>query len=170
MEIENKSRREFLANLTKSLGACACAVAVGNILTSCESYTALESPSQGITKVMDITSSENITKPIFRTWLQSVGGAGRAVFDDANYSIPIILVRISETEIACFSTLCTHDNCYGDEVAIPSSANPYIKCGCHNSMFDPYKNGKVIQGPAEKPLKQFKSSFNKDTNILTIDF
>ncbi len=171
MKINNNSRREFLINLTKSLGVCSCAAIAGSILSSCENFTELTASSQGITKVIDITSPTDIPKELHRNLLQSIGGGGKAVFDDANYSIPVILVRVSETEIACFSSLCTHDNCYGDDLSVPISMDrPLISCGCHGSTFDPHENGKAVVGPAEKPLKQFKTSFVKETNILTIEF
>ena len=161
----------MLANLS---GVCTCAILAGGLLTSCETFTELTSPNQGITKTIDISSEKDIPNVLFRTRLlaeEGVYGAGGVVsIPGANYSIPVVLVRISEDEIFCFSSLCTHDNCYGNNMNPPDFDVTYIRCGCHNSKFDPNQNGKVIQGPAEKPLKQFKTEFDKTTNIVTIYF
>ncbi len=85
---------------------------------------------------------------------------------------------MADLSISCFSTLCTHDNCFGDDVLIPTGYvfmdgkkyNPVIQCGCHGSQFDVFQNGKAVVGPAEKSLKRFPTEFNPETNILTIKF
>ncbi len=56
-----------------------------------------------------------------------------------------LLTRTSQTSVACFSTVCTHEGCTvkpdGKELA----------CPCHGSTFEA-TTGKVLGGPAPTPL------------------
>jgi Rieske Fe-S protein len=72
---------------------------------------------------------------------------------------PIIVSRISETEVAAYSSKCTH---FGCEVPLPE--NNVITCQCHGSKFD--AGGKVIHGPANKPLMAFAASLSG--SVITI--
>lgn len=53
---------------------------------------------------------------------------------------------------------CTHQN---NQLA--PNGNGYT-CDLHGSKFD--KDGKVIKGPAEKPLKQYKTIINNDKLLI----
>lgn len=84
--------------------------------------------------------------------LAKVGGAMK-IPNPLDAKKPIIVSRISETEVAAFSSKCTH---FGCEVPIPE--NNVITCQCHGSKFD--AGGKVINGPASKPLQAFAASLS----------
>lgn len=60
---------------------------------------------------------------------------------------PIALYRISDSEFVALYLQCTHQGC---EVR---PHNTVLSCPCHGSEYDP--KGKVLEGPAERPLKQF---------------
>ena len=180
MNNENKlDRRNFLKNSAGAVATCACASALGAALTSCETYTALDEPSQGIEKIVNIDTDLTFPIPLTKELFKKKGFGAKITFPDVNYGIPIILVRIDENTIDCYSTLCPHDNCFGNDVTAPkgyydspASFKDFrlIYCSCHGSRFDPFQNGKAVTGPAEKPLKKFPTSFDKETNILTIKF
>jgi len=76
-----------------------------------------------------------------------------------NKKRPIIVSRISDTEIAAFSSKCTHWGC-----EVQAGASNTITCPCHHSVFD--MKGTVIHGPAKKNLEQFSASING--SIVTI--
>ena len=172
-------RRDFLKSSAGVVASCTCASALGSTLTSCESYTALETPSQGIDKKVNIDTDLTFPFPLTKETFKKKGFGAKITFPDVNYGIPLILVRIDENTIDCYSTLCPHDNCFGNDVAAPKGyyETPpsykdfrLITCACHGSRFDPFQEGKAVTGPAEKPLKKFPTSFDKETNILTIKF
>ena len=51
--------------------------------------------------------------------------------------------------ILAYSAFCTHAGCFIENYRTEEQA---IYCHCHNSMFDPRTNGKVVGGPAQAPL------------------
>jgi Rieske Fe-S protein len=57
----------------------------------------------------------------------------------------VIVSRTSDSAVAAFSAICTHQGC----TVAPKGAD--LVCPCHNSVFDAL-TGAVKQGPAKKPL------------------
>ncbi|MFW6138871.1 MAG: ubiquinol-cytochrome c reductase iron-sulfur subunit [Spirochaetota bacterium] len=90
-----------------------------------------------------------------------LGNPGGAVYIQVEgEGMPVIVHRISEDEVAAFSSRCTHAGC---KVELPE--NGEIVCPCHRSRFD--AEGKVISGPADKDLKQFSAQIEGSTIIIT---
>ena len=60
--------------------------------------------------------------------------------------------------ILAFSKICTHAGCAIDLYRNPKfpvlEPHPALVCPCHYSTFDPFTGGKVIYGPAGRPLPQ----------------
>ena len=58
--------------------------------------------------------------------------------------------------ILAYSKICTHAGCainlYRKPTFAPVEPNPALVCPCHYSTFDPARAGKVIFGPAGRPL------------------
>ena len=164
MKEENK-RRRFLKDSVKVLGGCVCAATVLPLVQSCENYIRKESPASGITIEIDVTEYDYL--------MNRINYGVKFAFEGVNYGIPVLVTRLSETEFACFSTLCTHAHCSGEDMKPPLGnfgIFAYIQCNCHGSQFDPYNDGKPVKGPAERALKQFPTSFDPGTNILSIEF
>lgn len=152
-------RREFLVKSAAAFGLCAGAAA---FLNSCEFFNEKPAKQSGITHVVDVSEEQ---------FLQYDGYAVMKTFEDVNFAIPVIIVRLAEGEFVCFSSLCTHNNCYGDAIALPRPPQrPEIGCTCHGSQFDPYDGGKPVKGPAERALKSFPTEFDSEKNLLTIFF
>ncbi len=177
--MEDKNRREFLSLGIKTIGICTCATGLATLLNSCEFYNEIQPSSQGITKIINIdTDIDYKSNKIEREYFDFKGFGVKIRIPDVNYGVPLILVRMSDEKIICFSSLCTHDNCFGDEVTAPTgyfdrpdlADYRLIVCSCHGSQFDPWQEGKAILGPAEKPLKQFKTEYDNTTKILKIFF
>jgi Rieske Fe-S protein len=73
----------------------------------------------------------------------------------------VLLVRIDPSRLSApgrsraaegvvaYTAICTHSGC---EVSdwIPESQT--LSCPCHDSLFDPKEEGKVVDGPAPRPL------------------
>ena len=51
--------------------------------------------------------------------------------------------------VMAYSAFCTHAGCFIENY---QTEGQVIFCHCHNSMFDPRANGKVVGGPAQAPL------------------
>jgi ubiquinol-cytochrome c reductase iron-sulfur subunit len=60
--------------------------------------------------------------------------------------------------IVAFSKICTHAGCaialYRKPTFAPVEPRPALVCPCHYSTFDPADGGKVLFGPAGRPLPQ----------------
>jgi ubiquinol-cytochrome c reductase iron-sulfur subunit len=60
--------------------------------------------------------------------------------------------------ILAFSKICTHAGCavsmFRYPLFAPKVPRPALVCPCHYSTFDPARGGKVIFGPAGRPLPQ----------------
>jgi cytochrome b6-f complex iron-sulfur subunit len=61
----------------------------------------------------------------------------------------VFIVRAKEGYFYAISAVCTHLGC----IANWKSEDDIIACPCHGSKFD--KEGKVIEGPAPRPLTRF---------------
>ena len=60
--------------------------------------------------------------------------------------------------VVAYSKICTHAGCaialYRTPLYEPTSSKPALICPCHYSTFDPAAGGKVLFGPAGRPLPQ----------------
>ncbi|MFP4528184.1 MAG: ubiquinol-cytochrome c reductase iron-sulfur subunit [Candidatus Kapaibacterium sp.] len=160
----NINRRKFFIDAGKIAGVCGCGLASISLLNSCEHYWEKESNLSGIDKIINIDEE---------SYLQKIGYGIKKSYKDVNYGIPVMIIRISDKEFVCFSTLCPHDNCFGDDVQSPLGNFQnfkYITCTCHGSKFDPYDGGKPVVGPAEKPLASYPTEYLEHNNQLIIHF
>jgi len=66
----------------------------------------------------------------------------------------IIITRPTETTVAAFSAICTHQGC----TVRPAGAE--LDCPCHGSVFD--LKGAVLQGPAQRPLPAVRVAISGD--------
>jgi Rieske Fe-S protein len=71
---------------------------------------------------------------------------------------PIYLYRFSDTEYSALWMKCSHQ---GSEL---QASGDHLYCSSHGSEFD--KNGKVMQGPADKNLRTFTVSVSGDKIII----
>jgi nitrite reductase/ring-hydroxylating ferredoxin subunit len=74
----------------------------------------------------------------------------------------ILIVRTSATAFQAVTDTCTHAGCAVGYV--PSRKR--IRCPCHGSEYQ--VDGTVLLGPASRPLKQYATAHDADTNVLTI--
>lgn len=115
--------------------------------------------------------------------LNYLGSGVTKQFPQINYGIPVIIVRVKKEnkvdDFKCFSGMCTHDQCFGkDKVRAPLKIETLpqnikvcrVVCTCHGSEFNLLDGGKVLKGPAEKPLREFKCEFFPQSNTLRIHY
>jgi Rieske Fe-S protein len=147
MDTKNYTRREFLST-SSAYGAAA--VVMGSAAGSKILAMSKSAPVPMKAIIIDISRSE----------YSSLAKAGQALkIPNPHDKRPIIVNRVSETEVAAFSSKCTH---WGCEVELP--VNGIITCNCHHSEFT--DSGKVIKGPAKKDLSRFSASLSG--SIITI--
>jgi len=72
-------------------------------------------------------------------------------------NVPAVLIH-TESGFSALSLVCTHLGCSvsGDEQG--------FACPCHGSRFD--LDGKVMQGPATKPLVSLRIEVTEDNNLI----
>jgi Rieske Fe-S protein len=77
----------------------------------------------------------------------------------------VLFVRESEERVRAFNPTCTHKQCTVEY----SKDKQRLICPCHGSNYD--LGGKVLNGPAEKPLQVYDASLDSANNriILTVE-
>ena len=69
----------------------------------------------------------------------------------------IIITRPTETTVAAYSAICTHEGC------TVKPAGKELDCPCHGSVFD--LKGAVLSGPARGPLGTVKVALSGDNVV-----
>jgi nitrite reductase/ring-hydroxylating ferredoxin subunit len=154
-----EERRSFLQKGLSTAGIILSAGAVSTLLNSCEDEikNPIDPPSEGETlNIADISE------------LAVVGGATKRTILNLQ-SQALVIVRVSDTEFLVASELCSHQKC---PVNLPGTdGNDNIRCPCHGAEFST-TDASVISFPSdgttEAPLKTYPSTFDAETNILTI--
>lgn len=130
MTAELHSRRTVLTT-----GATVAGVAVGTVaLAACGS----SDDSKSGTAQAPIAAGT----PLVALDEVPVGQAKAAKAPDGS---DVIVSRTSDSAVAAFSAICTHQGC----TVAPKGAD--LVCPCHGSVFNAL-TGEVKQGPANKPL------------------
>lgn len=82
---------------------------------------------------------------------------------------PVVVVRLETREIVAYSKICTHAGCaialYRKPTFADVQPKPALVCPCHYSTFDPADHGKVLFGPAGRPLPQLPLLVDGDGNL-----
>ena len=90
-------------------------------------------------------------KPLAKLSDIKVGEAISATGPDGG---DIIITRPTETTVAAYSAICTHQGC------TVKPAGKELDCPCHGSVFD--LKGAVLNGPAQRPLRAVQVSLSGD--------
>jgi len=90
--------------------------------------------------------------------LKSVGGSIAIKVRDKL----LLLVRDGATTVRAFNPVCTHRQC----VVAFNAGDKKIKCPCHGSQFD--LDGRVIHGPASRPLEIYPAELVNEQVIVTL--
>ncbi len=90
---------------------------------------------------------------------------GSVVFDCgqiAGFSDPIVVIRKDAATVVALDARCTHTGC---TVAFQSNRGD-LECPCHGSTYD--LGGKVLVGPATRPIRAFSTTFDGTTIVITV--
>jgi ubiquinol-cytochrome c reductase iron-sulfur subunit len=67
--------------------------------------------------------------------------------------------------ILCYSKICTHVGC---PISLYEQQTHHVLCPCHQSTFDLADNGKVIFGPAHRPLPQLPLGLDEEGYLIAM--
>lgn len=67
--------------------------------------------------------------------------------------------------ILCFSKICTHVGC---PISLWEQQTHHLLCPCHQSTFDLGHGGKVIFGPAHRPLPQLRIDVDDEGYLIAV--
>ena len=90
--------------------------------------------------------------------LTAAGGA--LVVDTATDTI--MVVRVSDTQVAALSAICTHSGCEN----LYTASTMQLDCPCHGSQFS--LTGAVLRGPARRALRTYTATLTDTTITITL--
>ncbi|NRQ51035.1 cytochrome bc1 complex Rieske iron-sulfur subunit [Aeromicrobium stalagmiti] len=67
--------------------------------------------------------------------------------------------------ILCYSKICTHVGC---PISLWEQQTHHLLCPCHQSTFDLADNGKVVFGPAHRPLPQLPLGLDDEGYLIAM--
>jgi Rieske Fe-S protein len=138
------TRRIFLS----TVGQAACAATIVSPLAGFSAF-AKQKTMNPVT--LDLTKPDNQA-------LTKIGGALK-IPNPLNKKRPLIVIRLSETEVTALSSKCTHLYC-----ELPLPVDGVMTCPCHKGQFN--TSGAVLKKPPKKPLQKFGAVLQGD--IITI--
>jgi Rieske Fe-S protein len=138
------NRRGFLEHSLGALGGLPAAA----LLASCASLvTRTVTPVNGTLR-LPLAHYPELGEP---------AGSLRVVPEGA--AEPVYVLRLADGQFAALSPICTHLGC---TVEI---ADARLVCPCHGSTYA--RDGRVVQGPAERPLARYRTELESD-DVLVI--
>ena len=148
MKPENSlSRRHFLE------GCAACAL--GAALIGCASDSGGSGKTQAVAQGGDFVIKD-------ATQVEALDNGNALPFEFPG-GVAGLLFRTKAGELGAVNAVCTHAGC----IVNWSAENPAkaFGCPCHGSVFT--VDGKVVQGPANKPLARYKVKLQGGDAVLT---
>ena len=146
------TRRAFCVQACQ---AASC-LAVGTLVSACggggsgpsnvPQLTTINGSISGATVQVQIDSSSPLAAVGGAAMVRSSGGA-------------FLVARTGQESFSALTTVCTHETC-----TITGFDSSNFVCPCHGSRFS--TAGRVVNGPANAPLRSFATSFAN--NLLTI--
>ena len=148
MDDQKMDRRKFLI---KSASAAIGAPFAAGILFSCGQPQSKTTPPRTVT--LDVSQPSNAA-------LATINGGVKITVSGEQQ--PVMVTRVSQTQVAAFSTKCTHLGC---EVGLPS-ASGLITCPCHGSTYS--IEGHVLGGPAQSNLPVYAATLSGTIITITL--
>ncbi len=124
------NRLEFLK---KSGALCLSCLGTSTFLTSCKSF--YYAPSTLVGNQIGVRKSEFVEHKF-------------VLVKTTKFEEAIYLAKLNEEEYSAVLLHCTHKGCEVDP------AGDFLVCPCHGSEYT--NTGKVVEGPAERDLQQFR--------------
>jgi cytochrome b6-f complex iron-sulfur subunit len=158
MSSEGQTRRQFCARTCQLASVAALGGALATALESCGGTGSPTSPSLGASSLPTVPgtlSGSTITVTITGTALAAAGSLALVRTSGGD----VLVAHTATDTFVALSSGCTHQSC-----EITAFAGQTFLCPCHGSRFD--TSGRVVNGPASRPLQQYQTQFAND--VLTI--
>lgn len=136
-------RRDFMKSAGGSAAALCCGVGVLSFLEGCSPVLRLDGVKTDLG--ISVATSHFIEQQF-------------AVINHKDLSAPIYLTKVKDDEFRAFVMTCTHKQC---ELR---ATGTFMSCPCHGSEFS--NIGEVINGPAEQPLPEYKTSLTSESVLI----
>ena len=161
-QVSEPSRRQFCAHACQA----ASLVAVSALLPACGGGDGGGNPTSPTTPTDGQALAVLGGSVSGRTVSVSVSGALAAPGGAALVTAPVqpgsfLVFRDSQTAFTVLTAVCTHEGCTVDHF----NGQLYV-CPCHNSKYT--TSGTVANGPANRSLTPFPSSFSGGTLTFTV--
>lgn len=149
-DLENTSRRGFLQVSAGAVASvCAgCHVFIGNR----SSDVSMAPDAQSKEVALALAKYPKLDKP-----------GGQLVVEVGGDDEEVLVFRRKDGELAAVNLSCTHQGCDVDYVVETDE----IDCPCHGSRFA-VADGKVLEGPAEDPLKTYAIRVEGESVIIEL--
>lgn len=157
---DNLSRRQFVTMASVGAGVAvvtAAGVAIFRLLNKSTTGSAAASGSQ-VTTEATTTEQNGVVAKVTNVPINSA-----ITFPIAHQQNPGILIHLPDNRFVAYDSTCTHEQC---EVHYNVQDHLLI-CPCHGAIFDPAKDGAVVQEPATEPLTAIKVVVNSNGTITT---
>jgi cytochrome b6-f complex iron-sulfur subunit len=92
--------------------------------------------------------------------LSAVGGS--VVGKASGRASPLVIAHVESGKFAALDATCTHMQC----TVTYNALNLTLDCPCHDSSYE--VDGRVIGGPAARPLRTFATSFDGTNLTITL--
>ncbi len=148
------TRKRFLGLLCGS----AATLTVAGLFRGCAKTSSVTDPGNPPSQTNGTELTLDTTTQTYAA-LESAGGA--AYVTAQGQSKPLIVHRISESQVAAFSSNCPHQHC---QVDLPQSGA--VICPCHGSRFD--GSGNLVSGPASTGLRAFSARIEAQRIIISL--
>jgi len=161
MDSNEQTRRQFCARTCQVASVLALGSALAATLESCGGGSSSPtSPSGGgasaLPTVSGTLAGSTITVAVTGTALATTGALALVTTSGGD----VLVARTAADTFVALSAGCTHQAC---EIT-GYSGQTYV-CPCHGSRFD--TSGRVVNGPAVSPLRQFQTQFANDVLSIT---
>jgi Rieske Fe-S protein len=148
-------RRKFLESICVTVAGTAIVGPLGNLTRSSKLVNTANARPLDAKDIREIPINL-IDAPD----LKPVGGTYDLEFDDLDRNI--LIAHVKPNVFTAVDIKCTHAAC---EVSYDADHTKFY-CPCHGSEFDRY--GRVLKGPATKPLNYYHTELKGDEVMITI--
>jgi serine/threonine protein kinase len=160
---DNLSRRRFVTMASVGAGAVVVVGAgvVGSHLLNKSTTGSSAVTTPGTQVIANAATTAQNGNVVAKAANVSINTA--ITFPISHQQNPGILIHLPDNSFVAYDSTCTHEQC---EVHYNTQEHLLV-CPCHDAIFDPAKNGGVVQGPATKPLTAIKVVVNPNGTITT---
>jgi len=145
------ARRNFCRQACQT----ATCLAIGSLAIACGGGSSPSNVPQLTTVNGNISGNAVVVQIDSSSPLAAVGGAAMVRSSGGAF----LVARTAQESFSALTTICTHETC-----TITGFDSTNYVCPCHGSKFS--TTGRVVNGPANAPLRSFATSFSN--NVLTI--